>query len=484
MQGAAAPAGFRGGRSSLLAQDAHHGCTCLHGRQRAFACPVPGPRHLAASSSQYHAGLRLDADVLAESHELRRTLKTKVMAAKRGSLRTLINGEEHTDADRRQQEKQAALEAAMSDINRTFGKGSISRLGGDVPTVEKFSSGVLPLDIALDGGLPKGRIVEIYGPESSGKTTLAMVAVAEIQKGGGNAVLLDAEHAFDAAYSARLGVDINNLVLCQPDNGEMGLEIVDKMMRSGAIDLVVVDSVSALTPRSEIEGDIGMIQVGTQARMMSQALRKLSANASKSNCTIIFINQMRYKIAAYGNPETTSGGVALKYYASLRMEIKAIGQKIKGPKDEDIGIRAKVQIKKSKVGRPARILEFDIIFGEGIPRLNCLVDCAESAEVISKKGAWYSYGDTRLGQGREKVLAYLRENPDLADQLEKASIIKEKLASQEAELKLTTVIGRSLSNGSVAGNGSTIFEKVEDEDDDDMFAEDAEELLASENVPH
>lgn len=307
----------------------------------------------------------------------------------------------------------------MTDINSSFGKGSVTRLGSaGGALVETFPSGCLTLDLALGGGLPKGRIVEIFGPESSGKTTLALHAIAEVQKLGGNAMLVDAEHAFDPAYSKALGVDVENLIVCQPDHGEMALEIADRMCRSGAVDLICVDSVSALTPRAEIEGEIGMQQMGLQARLMSQALRKMSGNASKAGCTLIFLNQIRYKIGVYyGNPEVTSGGIALKFFASVRLEIRSTG-KIKSA-DEEIGLRVRVRVQKSKVSRPYKQAEFEIIFGEGVSKLGCILDCAEMMDVVAKKGAWYSYADHRLGQGRDKALQYLRENPALHEEIEK-----------------------------------------------------------------
>ncbi|KAF3333684.1 DNA repair protein recA 1 [Carex littledalei] len=326
-------------------------------------------------------------------------------------------------SDPRLHDKQKALEAAMNDINSSFGKGSVTRLGSaGGALVETFPSGCLTLDFALGGGLPKGRIVEIYGPESSGKTTLALHAIAEVQKLGGNAMLVDAEHAFDPSYSKALGVDIENLIVCQPDNGEMALEIADRMCRSGAVDLICVDSVSALTPRAEVEGEIGMQQMGLQARLMSQALRKMSGNASKAGCTLIFINQIRYKIGVfYGNPEVTSGGIALKFFASVRLEIRSIGKiksAIKG--EDDIGIQVRVRVQKSKVSRPYKQAEFEIIFGEGVSKLGCILDCAEMMDVLVKKGSWYYYGDQRLGQGREKALQYLRDNPLVCSEVEKA----------------------------------------------------------------
>ncbi|XP_020202285.1 DNA repair protein recA homolog 1, chloroplastic isoform X1 [Cajanus cajan] len=331
------------------------------------------------------------------------------------------NGALSGDFDSRFLDRQKALEAAMNDINSSFGKGSVTRLGSaGGALVETFPSGCLTLDCALGGGLPKGRIVEIFGPESSGKTTLALHAIAEVQKLGGNAMLVDAEHAFDPAYSKALGVDVENLIVCQPDHGEMALEIADRMCRSGAIDLICVDSVSALTPRAEIEGEIGMQQMGLQARLMSQALRKMSGNASKAGCTLIFLNQIRYKIGVYyGNPEVTSGGIALKFFASLRLEVRPIG-KIKSPKgDEEIGLKVRARVQKSKVSRPYKLAEFEIIFGEGISKLGCVLDCAEMMDIVSKKGSWYSYGDHRLGQGRDKAVLYLKENTNLLGEIEK-----------------------------------------------------------------
>ncbi|KAH9779781.1 DNA repair protein recA [Citrus sinensis] len=306
-----------------------------------------------------------------------------------------VNGFSSDSGDSRFLDRQRALDAAMNDINSSFGKGSVTRLGSaGGALVETFPSGCLTLDLALGGGLPKGRIVEIFGPESSGKTTLALHAIAEVQKLGGNAMLVDAEHAFDPAYSKALGVDVENLIVCQPDNGEMALEIADRMCRSGAIDLICVDSVSALTPRAEIEGEIGMQQIGLQARLMSQALRKMSGNASKAGCTLIFLNQIRYKIGVYyGNPEVTSGGIALKFFASVRLEIRSTG-KIKSVKgDEDVGVRVRVRVQKSKVSRPYKQAEFEIIFGEGVSKLGCMLDCAEMMDIVVRKGAWYSYGD-------------------------------------------------------------------------------------------
>ncbi|CAH1450951.1 unnamed protein product [Lactuca virosa] len=360
-----------------------------------------------------------------QSKTLNFTRSISLFAAKKtrviSNLDSRVNGALSSDPDSSFLDRQKALETAMNDINNSFGKGSVTRLGSlGGALVETFPSGCLPLDLALGGGLPKGRIVEIYGPESSGKTTLALHAIAEVQKLGGNAMLVDAEHAFDPSYSKALGVDVENLIVCQPDNGEMALEIADRMCRSGAVDLICIDSVSALTPRAEIEGEIGMQQMGLQARLMSQALRKMSGNASKAGCTLIFLNQIRYKIGVYyGNPEVTSGGIALKFFASVRLEIRPIG-KIKSVKgDEDIGLKVRVRVQKSKVSRPYKQAEFEIIFGEGASKLGCVLDCAEMMDIVLKKGSWYSFQDQRLGQGRDRALQYLRENLPLCDEIEK-----------------------------------------------------------------
>ncbi|CAN6454270.1 unnamed protein product [Victoria cruziana] len=356
------------------------------------------------------------------------------------------NGVFSGDPDPRAVDRQKALEAAMNDINSSFGSGSVTRLGSTGGAlVETFPSGCVTLDLALGGGLPKGRIVEIFGPESSGKTTLALHAIAEIQRLGGHAMLVDAEHAFDPSYSRALGVDIENLIVCQPDNGEMALEIADRMCRSGAVDLICVDSVSALTPRAEIEGEIGMQQMGLQARLMSQALRKMSGNASKAGCTLIFLNQIRYKIGVfYGNPEVTSGGIALKFFASLRLEIRPVA-KIKSPKgDEDIGIRVRVRVQKSKVSRPYKQAEFDIMFGEGVSKLGCILDCAEMMDVVVKKGSWYSYGDIRLGQGRDKALQYLHGNPHLGNEIETELDVEGCQNSSKGEVTRIRIISHKL----------------------------------------
>ncbi len=321
--------------------------------------------------------------------------------------------------------KQKALSMVLNQIERTFGKGTIMRLGDATRMqVETISTGALTLDLALGGGLPKGRVIEIYGPESSGKTTLALHAVAEVQKNGGVAAYVDAEHALDPAYAGALGVDTVNLFVSQPDTGETALEIVDQLVRSAAIDIVVIDSVAALVPRAEIEGDMGDAHVGLQARLMSQALRKITGNIGKSGCTVIFLNQLRQKIGVtYGNPETTTGGNALKYYSSVRLDIRRIQTLKKGT--EEFGNRVKVKVAKNKVAPPFRIAEFDIIFGKGISTLGCLVDLAEETGVLTRKGAWYSYNGDNISQGRDNAIKYIEEKPELAEQIKQ--LVREKL---------------------------------------------------------
>ena len=316
-------------------------------------------------------------------------------------------------------DKEKALGLVLKQIERNFGKGSIMRLGDATQMrVETIPSGALTLDLALGGGLPKGRVIEIYGPESSGKTTLALHAIAEVQKSGGVAAFVDAEHALDPTYSDALGVDIENLLVAQPDTGESALEIVDQLVRSAAVDIIVVDSVAALVPRAEIEGEMGDTQVGLQARLMSKALRKIAGNIGKSDCTVIFLNQLRQKIGiSYGNPEVTTGGNALKFYASVRLDIRRI-QTLKKGSEGEYGIRAKVKVAKNKVAPPFRIAEFDIIFGKGISRLGCMLDLAEQTDVVTRKGAWYSYNQENIAQGRDNAVKYLEENPTIASQIE------------------------------------------------------------------
>lgn len=317
-------------------------------------------------------------------------------------------------------DKQKALNLTLTQIERNFGKGSIMRLGESTRMrVETVPTGALTLDLALGGGLPKGRVVELYGPESSGKTTVALHAIAEVQKNGGIAAFVDAEHALDPIYAGALGVDIDNLLISQPDTGEMALEIVDALIRSSAIDIIVIDSVAALTPRAEIEGEMGDAHVGLQARLMSQALRKITGNIGKSTCTVLFLNQLRQKIGiSYGNPETTTGGNALKFYASVRLDIRRIQTLKKGT--EEYGIRAKVKVAKNKVAPPFRIAEFDILFGQGISNLGCLLDLAEESNIIVRRGAWYSYEGDNLGQGRDNTIQYLRDNPDFTEMIQRS----------------------------------------------------------------
>ena len=317
-------------------------------------------------------------------------------------------------------EKDKALDAALSQIERAFGKGSIMRLGQDTKIdIEAISTGSLGIDIALGiGGLPKGRIVEIYGPESSGKTTLALSVIAQAQKKGGTCAFIDAEHALDPSYAKKIGVDINNLLISQPDAGEQALEIADTQVRSGAIDVLVVDSVAALVPKAELEGEMGDSHMGLQARLMSQALRKLTATVSRSNTLIIFINQIRMKIGVmFGNPETTTGGNALKFYASIRMDIRRVGA-IKD-KDDVIGSQTRVKIVKNKVAPPFKTVDFDIMYGEGISKVGELIDLGVKAGIVEKAGAWFSYNGEKLGQGRENAKQVLRENPALADEIER-----------------------------------------------------------------
>ena len=317
--------------------------------------------------------------------------------------------------------KLKALKLTLEKLEKAYGKGTVMKMGDSVDaTVETTSSGSLGIDIALGvGGYPKGRVVEVYGPEASGKTTLTLHAIAECQKKGGIAVFIDAEHAFDRFYAENLGVDIKNLIISQPDNGEQALEITDNLIRSGAIDMVIIDSVAALTPKSEIEGEMGDSKMGLHARLMSQALRKLTSSISKTNCTVFFINQLRDKIGVmFGSPETTTGGNALKFYASIRVDIRRSTQ-IKNSDGGVIGNRTRVKIVKNKVAPPFRLAEFDIMYGKGISKVGEIIDLAVNAEIINKSGSWFSYEGTKLGQGREAVKAILSDNPELMEKLEK-----------------------------------------------------------------
>ena len=316
-------------------------------------------------------------------------------------------------------EKLKVLQLAIDKIEKAYGKGTIMRLGDNaVEAIEAIPTGSIALDNALGiGGFPKGRVIEIYGPESSGKTTLAIHAIAEVQKKGGIAAFIDAEHAFDRTYAQKLGVDIENLLISQPDNGEQALEITENLIRSGAIDIIVIDSVAALTPKSEIEGEMGDSKMGLHARLMSQALRKLTATISRTGCCCVFINQLREKIGVmFGNPETTTGGNALKFYASVRLDIRRIGQIKDG--ENVVGNRTKVKVVKNKVAPPFRIAEFDIMYGEGISKMGEIVDMGVEMNIVKKSGSWFSYGDTKLGQGRDSVKQLLHDNPELSDEIE------------------------------------------------------------------
>ncbi len=327
-------------------------------------------------------------------------------------------------------DKKKALALVLEKMDKTYGKGTVMKMGDSaVEEVEVIPSGSLGLDIALGvGGYPKGRVIEIYGPESSGKTTLTMHAIAESQKQGGIAAFIDAEHAFDAVYAKKLGIDVENLIISQPDNGEQALEIADNLIRSGAIDIVVIDSVAALTPKAEIEGEMGDSKMGLHARLMSQALRKLTATISRTKCTVIFINQLREKIGVmFGNPETTTGGNALKFYASVRIDIRKSGSPIKVGEDA-VGNRVKVKIVKNKVAPPFKNTEFDIMYGEGISKVGEILDLGVEFDIVKKSGSWFSYGDTKLGQGRDAVKELLKDNPELLEELSEKikEAIKEK----------------------------------------------------------
>ncbi|HSD06878.1 recombinase RecA [Flavobacterium sp.] len=324
---------------------------------------------------------------------------------------------EKTSSDK--EAKLKALQLTLDKLDKTYGKGTVMKMGDKaIEEVEVISSGSLGVDLALGvNGYPKGRIIEIFGPESSGKTTLTLHAIAEAQKAGGIAAFIDAEHAFDRNYAEKLGVDIENLIISQPDNGEQALEIAENLIRSGAIDIVVIDSVAALTPKSEIEGEMGDSKMGLHARLMSQALRKLTGTISKTNCTVFFINQLREKIGVmFGNPETTTGGNALKFYASVRLDIRRSTQIKDG--ENVIGNRTKVKIVKNKVAPPFKVAEFDIMYGEGVSKTGEILDLAVEFEIIKKSGSWFSYGETKLGQGRDAVKSLIKDNPELADELE------------------------------------------------------------------
>ncbi len=342
-----------------------------------------------------------------------------------GKAAAVNNGD---DLERLKAEKRKALEQVLGQIERNFGKGAIMRLGDAAQIrVETIPSGALTLDLALGGGYPKGRIIEIFGPESSGKTSLALHAIAEVQKQGGTAAFVDAEHALDPAYAAALGVDIQNLLISQPDTGEVALEIVDQLVRSAAVDIVVVDSVAALVPRAELEGEMGDTQLGLQARLMSQALRKIAGSVSKTGSIVLFLNQLRSKIGGvgYGPQETTTGGNALKFYASVRLDIRRVQTLKKGA--EEYGIRARVKVVKNKVAPPFRRAEFDIIFGQGISNVGCIIDLAEEMGILKRRGSWYSYKEENIAQGRDNLVLFLKKNAQLLAEVEAA--VREKLSA-------------------------------------------------------
>jgi recombination protein RecA len=335
--------------------------------------------------------------------------------------------------EKEKEAKLKALKLTLDKMDKTYGKGTVMKMSDQaVSDVEAISTGSLGLNVALGvGGYPRGRVIEIYGPESSGKTTLTLHAIAEAQKAGGIAAFIDAEHAFDRTYAGNLGIDIENLIISQPDNGEQALEITDNLIRSGAIDIIVIDSVAALTPKSEIEGEMGDSKMGLHARLMSQALRKLTASISKTNCTVIFINQLREKIGVmFGNPETTTGGNALKFYASVRLDIRRSTQ-IKDSNSNVLGNKTRVKVVKNKVAPPFRMAEFDIMYGEGISKIGEIIDIGVDYEIIKKSGSWFSYEDTKLGQGRDAVKAILKDNPDLMDELEEKITKAIKIAKEQ-----------------------------------------------------
>jgi recombination protein RecA len=399
------------------------------------ACPHRGPPQLSQDSLHSSAFADMPADD-----------KTTETRASRSSATGGASGPSNSG----HQERDKALGLVLNQIERNFGKGSIMRLGdASRMRVETSPTGALTLDLALGGGYPKGRVVEIYGPESSGKTTLTLHAIAEVQRRGGVAAFVDAEHALDPVYAAALGVDIENLLVSQPDTGEMALEIVDQLVRSAAVDIVVVDSVAALTPRAEIEGEMGDLAVGSQARLMSQAMRKITGNIGKSGCTVIFLNQLRQKIGVtYGNPETTTGGNALKFYASVRLDIRRIQTLKRGT--EEYGIRAKVKVAKNKVAPPFRIAEFDILFGRGISTLGCLLDLAEENGVVVRKGAWYSYEGDNIGQGRDNTIVWLEQNPEQKERIEVQ--VRQKLSETTDSLKpVAAAAARLAAAGASAG---------------------------------
>lgn len=374
--------------------------------------------------------------------------------------------------DKSKTDKAKALDQVLSQIEKQYGKGAIMRLGDAANMkVETVPSGALTLDLALGGGYPKGRIVEIFGPESSGKTSVALHAIAEVQKQGGTAAFVDAEHALDPTYAAALGVKIEDLLIAQPDTGEAGLEIVDQLVRSAAVDIVVVDSVAALVPRAEIEGDMGDAHVGLQARLMSQALRKIAGNISKTGCFVVFLNQLRSKIGGmgYGPQETTTGGNALKFYCSVRLDIRRIQTLKKG--NDEYGIRARVKLVKNKVAPPFRRAEFDIIFGQGISSIGCIVDLAEETNLLKRRGSWYSYKGDNVAQGRDNLVNYLKDNPEILNEIDTA--LREKL-SAGANVSPTSVTAKSKSDEDE--DGEEEYMEMDDADAIDLSDESDSEV--------
>jgi recombination protein RecA len=366
--------------------------------------------------------------------------------------------------------KQKALDTALAQIEKAFGKGSAMKLGQrETMKVEAISTGSLGLDMALGvGGIPKGRIIEIFGPESSGKTTLTLHIVAEAQKKGGTCAFVDAEHALDPEYAKSLGVDIDNLVISQPDNGEQALEITDTLVRSGAVDVVVIDSVAALTPKAEIEGDMGDSHMGLQARLMSQALRKLTASVSRTNCTVIFINQIRMKIGVmFGSPETTTGGNALKFYASVRLDIRRIGS-LKD-KEDVIGSETRVKVVKNKVAPPFKQAEFDILYGEGISKVGEIIDIGVAQDIVEKAGSWFSYNSIRIGQGKENARKYLLDNPEMAIEIEKKILDKAGIGKAKVKSGAETSASDSASSGIASGVASKAKIKKPEQIEEEVF---------------
>jgi len=411
--------------------------------------------------------MKMTTTTASRARTVRATGATRAYASKSNSRvvrAAAAKGDAKGDASAAEAKKKA-LARVLDEIDSNFGAGAIMRLGeAGKAKVATFPSGSMTLDIALGGGLPRGRIVEVYGPESSGKTTLALHAMAEMQKLGGTVAMIDAEHAFDPEYSQRLGLNIDDVIVCQPETGEMALEVVDTLVRSSAVDLICVDSVAALVPRSEIEGEIGMVQVGAHARLMSQALRKINVNAAKAGTTIIFLNQLRSKVGViYGSPEVTTGGNALKYYASVRLDIRR-KEVIKGKAGEDdTGVRCKVKVAKNKVAPPYKIAEFDMLFGRGISRDGCMLDAGEQVGAIERKGAWYYFNGEKLGQGREKAIAFMNENADIKEAIEKDT--RARLAEKM---------------GAINGNNVAQVETEETEEDEAFFGDDEEEVIAAE----